>query len=186
MLNDQPYVSFVCAKTSCAPIRYHTIPRLELQAATMAVRLKDVIVKAHSIRVRKFVFWSDSTTTLQWIHGDITMYKKYVANRVAEILESSEATQWRWCPGELNPADDGTRAKFPPQYNPQGRWVMGHLFWSRKCLSGLKIICRHIFQVNALRSGKRKKTILFTVQVSFFDSFINRFYNYSRLKRAVA
>ncbi|XP_059216472.1 uncharacterized protein LOC131994137 isoform X3 [Stomoxys calcitrans] len=70
----------------------------------------------------------DSTTVLQWIRSDHRMYKQYVANRVAEILESSQVVQWRWCPGPNNPADEATRANLTKEYDPNGRWKNGPNF----------------------------------------------------------
>jgi len=37
--DDKVLVSFVCAKTKCAPMRTMSIPRLELQAAVLGTRL---------------------------------------------------------------------------------------------------------------------------------------------------
>ena len=36
-------------------------------------------------------------------------FKTYVSNWVAEIQEASQPSQWRHCPGDLNPADDTSR-----------------------------------------------------------------------------
>ena len=36
--------------------------------------------------------------------------------------------EWRWCSDSLNPADDGTRAKIPSQFEPNDRWIMGPEF----------------------------------------------------------
>lgn len=38
-------ISFVAGKTTCAPKRFMTIPRLELQATVFFVRLKNSVVK---------------------------------------------------------------------------------------------------------------------------------------------
>ena len=51
-----------------APMRHLSITRLELQAAVMAVRLKEQIVKEHEVTINSCSFWSDSTTVLQWTH----------------------------------------------------------------------------------------------------------------------
>ena len=48
---------------------------------------------------------------LQWLHGADKKQPVFVANRVAEILDSSTIDQWRHVEGTLNPADIGTRGK---------------------------------------------------------------------------
>ena len=43
-------LAFVIGKFRVAPMRHLSIPRLELQAAVMAVRLKEQIVKEHEMK----------------------------------------------------------------------------------------------------------------------------------------
>ena len=103
-------LAFVIGKCRVAPMRHLSIPRLELQAAVMAVRLKEQIVKEHEMRINSCSFWSDSTTVLQWIHSSHRKQQVFVANRVAEILDTTDVSQWKHVSGINNPADIGTRA----------------------------------------------------------------------------
>ena len=91
-------------------MRHLSIQRLELQAAVMAVRLKEQIVKEHELKIRSCSFWSDSTTVLQWIHSSHRKQQVFVANRVAEILDTTDVSQWKHLSGINNSADIGTRA----------------------------------------------------------------------------
>ena len=75
-------------------MRHLSIPRLELQAAVMAVRLKEQIVKEHESKIHNCNFWTDSTTVLQWIHSSHRKQQVFVANRVAEILNTTNVSQW--------------------------------------------------------------------------------------------
>ena len=51
-----------------------------------------------------------------------------MAHRVAEILESTQASQWNHCPGTLNPADDGTRGIPLSEFSNKSRWFTGPKF----------------------------------------------------------
>ena len=93
-----------------APMRHLSIPRLELQAAVMAVRLKEQIVKEHEMKINSCSFWSDSTTVLQWIHSSHRKQQVFVAHRVVEILDTTDVSQWKHVSGSNNPADIETRA----------------------------------------------------------------------------
>ena len=103
-------LAFVIGKCRVAPMRHFSIPRLELQAAVMAVRLKEQIVKEHESKIHSSNFWTDSTTFLHWIHSSHRKQQVFVANRVAEILDTTNASQWKHVSGINNPADNGTRA----------------------------------------------------------------------------
>ena len=58
-------LAFVIGKCRVAPIRHLSIPRQELQAAVMAVRLKEQIAKEHEIKINSRSFWSDSSTAVE-------------------------------------------------------------------------------------------------------------------------
>ena len=103
-------LAFVIGKCRVAPMRHLSIPRLELQAAVMAVRLKEQIVKEHETKIHSCNFWSDSTTVLQRIHCSHRKQLVFVASRVAEILDTTKVSQWNHVSGINNPADIGTRA----------------------------------------------------------------------------
>jgi len=65
--DDDVQVSFVCAKTKCAPMRTMTIPRLELQAAVLGTRLMDTVRQDHDVAISDIVLWSDSiSAAMDW------------------------------------------------------------------------------------------------------------------------
>lgn len=91
----------IASKTKIASLKINKIasmPRLELQGAVLSIRLANLIVKEHSVKFDKVVFWIDSKTVLSWIHSKNGVFKPFVAHRVAEIVESSYSSQWRYVP----------------------------------------------------------------------------------------
>ena len=62
-------LAFVIGKCTVSPMRHLSIPRLKLQSAVMAVRIKKLIVKEHETKIHSCSFWTDSTFVLQWIHS---------------------------------------------------------------------------------------------------------------------
>ena len=121
-------VHLVAAKTRVAPMKFLTIPRLELQGAVVAVRLADSVCKELSLPLPAVVFWTDSTTVLQWIHSRRYRFQTFVANRVSEILESTRCDQWRHVQGSLNPADDCSRGLPVAGLSSQHQWFTGPEF----------------------------------------------------------
>ena len=103
-------LAFVIGKCRVAPMRHPSISHLELQAAVMAVRLKEQIAKEHETKIHNCNFWTDASTVLQWIHSSHRKQQVFVANRVAEILDTTNVSQWNHVNGINNPADIGTRA----------------------------------------------------------------------------
>jgi len=73
------------AETKVAPIKQVTLPRLELCASTLLVRLATHVQHALGASAVPVHLWSDSTVALGWIRGHPTRWKTYMANRVAEV-----------------------------------------------------------------------------------------------------
>ena len=86
-------VAVVFGKARVAPMKALSIPKLELQAALLATRLKEDILKALTIPVSNTFMWTDSTTVLQWLNSG-SKQPTFVANRIGEILESTDVGQW--------------------------------------------------------------------------------------------
>ena len=115
--------SFVVGKARVAPMKAMTIPKLELQAALLAARLRRKILDALTIEVPQSFMWTDSTTVLQWL-ASVDRQPVFVANRVAEILESTTIDQWFHVPTADNPADVGTRG-IAADALAESSWVKG-------------------------------------------------------------
>ncbi|XP_055638129.1 uncharacterized protein LOC129776484 [Toxorhynchites rutilus septentrionalis] len=130
--NGDVECTLVGAKTRVAPIKYTSIPRLELQAAVIGCRLASSIKKNLNFKISKHVFWTDSRNVLCWLRSDHRRYSVFVASRVGEILESTDLQDWRWVPTGSNVADDGTRWKTRPDLTSESRWYMGPAFL-KKC-----------------------------------------------------
>ncbi|XP_075164613.1 uncharacterized protein LOC142237137 [Haematobia irritans] len=183
---DEIKVIFVMGKSSCAPTIYHTIPKLELQAAVMGVRMKDLIISNHTKNINKIYFWTDSHTVIRWINSDHRKYKQYVANRVAEILEGSGMDNWNWCPGTKNPADEATRAKYPIKYEADGRWKNGPDFLKLDESQWPTESNMENYEDSTNSELRSKFVFLVARQVCSIIPDINRFSKYSRLKRTMA
>ncbi|XP_053691781.1 uncharacterized protein LOC128740267 [Sabethes cyaneus] len=124
--------ALVGAKTRVAPLKFLSIPRSELQAAVIGVRLADSILKSLSIHVRQRTFWTDSKDVLCWIRSDHRRFSQFVAFRISEILETTDVVEWRWVPTKHNVADEGTKWKRAPDLASNSRWFRGPEFLRHK------------------------------------------------------
>jgi len=121
-------VSLIFAKSRVAPLKPISIPRLELQAAVMGCRMAETIKENHNIEFHDTYYWTDSCTVLCWLKSKTRQFKQFVAYRVGEILEKSNATSWLWVPTSENPADEATRDTSPPALGCHSRWLNGPAF----------------------------------------------------------
>ena len=122
--------TLVLAKNRVAPLRQLSVPRLELQAAVMAVRAAAAIKQEHDIEIHSTHFWSDSRTVLHWINNESRRYQNFVANRIAEIQDESDRRSWRHVPGVINPADVCSRGCDLQELLENDRWIHGPEFLS--------------------------------------------------------
>ena len=96
-----------------APIK--TVPRLGLNASVLSIRLYKSIVKELDLPIYKTTFLTDLTLVLQYLRNETQHFKKYVANRVTEILEGHSVAQWCHVPSKKNPADMCSKGVASPE-----------------------------------------------------------------------
>lgn len=112
--------AIVGAKTRAAQLKFVSIPRLELQAAVIVVRLADKITKSLSFKVHRRFFLSASRDVLCWIRSDHRWYSQFVAFRISEILETTEILG-RNIRSKENVADDATQWQGVPHLAENSR-----------------------------------------------------------------
>ncbi|XP_058817250.1 uncharacterized protein LOC131680552 [Topomyia yanbarensis] len=117
--------SLVMARSKVAPLKYQSIPRLELQAAVLGARLMQNVCDSHTVKVSNRFLWTDSTTVLSWIRSDHKRYLQYVAHRVGEIQSLTDPDMWRWVSSKENVADALTKWGRDTEPDANGRWFTG-------------------------------------------------------------
>lgn len=87
----------------------HTIPRLELCTAVLAVQMSEIILEELNLNVGITRFYTDSQVVLDYIHSQNKRFYKNVENRIERIRKSATSYQWQYVPTNINPADFATR-----------------------------------------------------------------------------
>jgi len=123
--NGRIHSTLVMSKCRVAPIRQMTIPRLELTAATLSVKMDKLTRRELDIEIHESVFWTDSTTVLQYINNTDKRFQTFVANRITVIHEGSVQSQWRYVETKSNPADDASRGLRADELLNNRRWFDG-------------------------------------------------------------
>ena len=99
------HCSLVMGKSRVTPLKTVTIPRLELTAATLAVKVDRQIREELDLPIHRVIFWTDSTIVLRYIRNTSKRFQTFVANRLQIIHDASTPDQWRHVPTKQNPAD---------------------------------------------------------------------------------
>jgi hypothetical protein len=121
-------IAFLLSKARIAPLKLLTVPRLEMQAAVLAVRLANTIKSEMRINIGTTTFWIDSEIVLRWINSVHCRYSDFVSHRISELLDKTSPRQWRFVPGEQNPADLCTGGILPKAFDHRHQWISGPPF----------------------------------------------------------
>ncbi|XP_035985471.1 uncharacterized protein LOC118558973 isoform X4 [Fundulus heteroclitus] len=165
-----------------------TIPRLELTAAVLAVRVNKLLQKELQIQLEKPVFWTDSTTVLKYISSETRRFHTFVANRISVIREATDVNQWRYVSSKENPADDASRGMRAEEFLKCRRWIHGPEFLHRSEEEWPKLDVDHHAISADDPEVKRDLTVSVIVNESqnATNYLIHYFSSWTKLKTSVA
>ena len=119
------HCTLMMAKVKITPRKFVSIPRLELVAAVLAVKISTLIKKKLEMEELTEYLQVDRKVVLGYIANNSRAFKTFVANRVQAIQEYSSANQWNYIPSEDNPADDTSRGMTFKNFSNITKWFQG-------------------------------------------------------------
>ena len=122
------HCSLVLGKARVAPLKMVTIPRLELTAAVVSVRVSEMLRQELQYEGVQEIFWTDSKVVLGYIKNDSKRFHVFVANRVQQIRDQTSPSLWRHVETKSNPADDASRGITAKELVEGSRWISGPKF----------------------------------------------------------
>ena len=131
--SDQVHCSLVMGKARVTHLKLITIPRLELSAALVSVRVSDMMRRELRYNELEEVFWTNSKVVQAYIQNDACRFHTFVANRVQQIRERTVPEQWHYVDRKSNLADDTSRGLSPKDLLQSSRWLQGPPFlWDHR------------------------------------------------------
>ncbi|XP_028410841.1 uncharacterized protein LOC114533508 [Dendronephthya gigantea] len=179
------HIAFVMGKSRLAPLREISIPRLELTAAVLSVRLSTIIREELDMSIQKTYYWTDSMSVLKCINNQTKRSHTFESNRLTVIHSETDPSEWNYVNREDNPADDGSKGMRLNVMIQNDRWLAGPTFlkeseseWPR--LQGIPSLNDEDPQV-------RKEIQIYTasLQSNGLDDLISFYSDWWKLKRAV-
>ncbi|VDI08597.1 Hypothetical predicted protein [Mytilus galloprovincialis] len=123
---QQVHCALVIGKSRVVPLKPITIPRLELTAAVISVKISAILrdeLEYSDKNVTEY-FWTDSNVVLGYIANDSRRFHVFVANRVQQIRDNTEPFQWNYVSSAENPADIASRGATPIKLR-ESKWFTG-------------------------------------------------------------
>ena len=122
------HCSLLLGKSRVNPKKFVSIPRLELTAAVLSVKMACLLKKELNLGEVNLYFWTDSKVVLGYIRNDTRRFKTFVVNRIYQIKENTNVEQWSYIPTKKNPAEDASRGFNAEWESSNSRWFQGPSF----------------------------------------------------------
>ena len=185
-INDEIYVCIVMAKSRLAPLKAMTIPRLELSAAVVSIKVDQIVREHLELELEPSVFWTDSTIVLNYLKNEDKRFKTFVSNRISLVCQHSSIAQWKYVPSAENSAADVSRGMTADSLLISETWVHGPKFL--KCNKSLWPNQPDLERLTDTSETKKVSNV-YQVQEknnSIMEKLMCRFSSWTALRRAVA
>ena len=129
--DNQIHCSLLIGKSRVTPTKYISIPRLELTAATLSIKMSQLTkreLELNDVTSIREHFWTYSQVVLGYINNESKRFKLFVANRVQLLRDNSNTNQWHYVGTKNNPADDASRDLDVANTKKVQRWYNGPAF----------------------------------------------------------
>lgn len=175
--HDKVHCSLVMGKARVAPLKAVTVPRLELTATVVSVRINSQLKKELEYEGMTETFWTDSQVVLGYIKNTSKCFNIFVGNRVQEIHNHSQPEQWRHVKTESN------------QLVHNSQWLSGPKFLWKENIDEAYPEPASLYKIDP--SDPEVKKVLATnatecLQSHFESNRLNSFSSWQRAKRAMA
>ena len=89
---SQPKACFLMAKCKIAPIKQTSVPKMELEAAVIGLRLLQLIQREMTLNFSQIFPWSDSQVVLDWTKREANRFCfKQIARNTESLLAEAMA-----------------------------------------------------------------------------------------------
>ncbi|KAK6167132.1 hypothetical protein SNE40_021230 [Patella caerulea] len=141
--NNNVSCSLFMSKSRVTPLKPITIPRLELSAALVSVKVSYQLRAELDYENVIESYWTDSKVVLCYINNDARRFHTFVANRISQIRDSTQPNQWHYVKSSENPADIASRG------------VTAHELLNSKWFSGPDFIWKPTVQASEEQIGTK-------------------------------
>ena len=125
------HCSLIIGKSRVVPIKFFSIPRLELTAAVLSARMSKLVSKELQLTNVRHIFWTDSQVVLSYLKSTSKRFKTFVANRIEVVRTLTNIEDWRYVKSSDNPADLASRGITVNKKEHYDMWFQGPRFlWS--------------------------------------------------------
>ena len=180
------HCAFVMGKARLAPVREISIPRLELTAAVISVKLSKIIREELDMTIDQVHYWTDSTSVLKCINNESKRFHTFESNRLTVIHNGSKPSEWKYVNRDDNPADDGSKGRKIDAMLKNDRWLKGPKFLWENDSHWPKMIEIPVLEDGDPEVRKEGQIYVATLQSNVLDDLISYYSCWWKLKCAIA
>ena len=126
--NENIDCSLIMGKANVALKMFVSVPRLELVAAALSVKISNMMKKELQLQELDKYFWTDSRVVLGYIANNTRAFKAFFANREHMLQKDGNVKQWKHVRSKEDRAYDASRGMNFKKFVNTNRWFQDPKF----------------------------------------------------------